>query len=118
MLNHAEITGWGKYVPPLLMTNEDMAKIVDTSDEWIYSRSGIRQRYYSHISTGDMAWLAGEQALAAAAVDAQSSRPRLDSPDNVGWQEAVGSRQGRTVCRVCCGIRSSGGSWYGREGAR
>ena len=70
MLNHAEITGWGKYVPPLLMTNEDMAKIVDTSDEWIYSRSGIRQRHYSHISTGDMAWLAGEQALAAAAVDA------------------------------------------------
>lgn len=70
MLNHAEITGWGKYVPPLLMTNEDMAKIVDTSDEWIYSRSGIRQRHYSHISTGDMAWLASEQALAAAALDA------------------------------------------------
>ena len=69
-MNHAEITGWGKYVPPLLMTNEDMAKIVDTSDEWIYSRSGIRQRHYSHISTGDMGWLSAEQALAAAAVDA------------------------------------------------
>jgi 3-oxoacyl-[acyl-carrier-protein] synthase-3 len=52
------------------MTNDDMAKIVDTSDEWIFSRSGIRQRHYSHISTGDMAWLAGEKALAAANIQA------------------------------------------------
>ena len=66
ILRYAEITGWGKYAPPLLMTNDDMAKIVDTSDEWIFSRSGIRQRHYSHISTGDMAWLAAENALAAA----------------------------------------------------
>jgi len=69
-LRYAQITGWGKYAPPLLMTNDDMAKIVDTSDEWIFSRSGIRQRHYSHISTGDMAWLAAEKALAAAGLDA------------------------------------------------
>ena len=61
-MRYAQITGWGKYAPPLLMTNDDMAKIVDTSDEWIFSRSGIRQRHYSHISTGDMAWLAGSRA--------------------------------------------------------
>jgi 3-oxoacyl-[acyl-carrier-protein] synthase-3 len=70
ILRYAQITGWGKYAPPLLMTNDDMAKIVDTSDEWIFSRSGIRQRHYSHISTGDMAWLAGEKALAAANIQA------------------------------------------------
>ncbi len=69
-MRYAQITGWGKYAPPLLMTNDDMAKIVDTSDEWIFSRSGIRQRHYSHISTGDMAWLAAEKALAAAGLDA------------------------------------------------
>jgi len=69
-LRYAQITGWGKYAPPLLMTNDDMAKVVDTSDEWIFSRSGIRQRHYSHISTGDMAWLAAEKALAAADLDA------------------------------------------------
>ena len=69
-MRYAQITGWGKYAPPLLMTNVDMAKIVDTSDEWIFSRSGIRQRHYSHISTGDMAWLAAEKALAAAGLDA------------------------------------------------
>lgn len=70
-MNYAEITGWGKYAPPLLMTNDDMAKIVDTSDEWIYSRSGIRRRHYSHVSTGEMGWLAAERALAAAGVDAE-----------------------------------------------
>lgn len=69
-MRYAQITGWGKYAPPLLMSNDDMAKIVDTSDEWIFSRSGIRQRHYSHISTGDMAWLAAEKALAAAGLDA------------------------------------------------
>jgi 3-oxoacyl-[acyl-carrier-protein] synthase-3 len=69
-LRYAQITGWGKYAPPLLMTNDDMAKIVDTSDEWIFSRSGIRQRHYSHVSTGEMAWLSAERALAAAGVDA------------------------------------------------
>ena len=69
-MRYAQITGWGKYAPPLLMTNDDMAKIVDTSDEWIFSRSGIRQRHYSHISTGDMGWMAAEQALAAAGVEA------------------------------------------------
>ena len=70
-MRYAQITGWGKYAPPLLMTNDDMAKIVDTSDEWIFSRSGIRQRHYSHVSTGEMAWLSAERALAAAGVDAE-----------------------------------------------
>jgi 3-oxoacyl-[acyl-carrier-protein] synthase-3 len=70
-LKYAEITGWGSYVPPLLMTNDDMSKIVDTSDEWIYSRSGIKQRHYTHVSTGKMAWLACERALAAAGVSAE-----------------------------------------------
>lgn len=67
---YAQITGWGEYTPPLLMTNDDMAKIIDTSDEWIRSRSGIRQRYYSHVSTGEMAWLSGERALACAGIEA------------------------------------------------
>lgn len=69
-MRYAQITGWGKYSPPLVMTNDDMAKIVDTSDEWIFSRSGIRQRQYSHVSTGEMGWLSAERALATAGVDA------------------------------------------------
>lgn len=67
----AQITGWGEYTPPLVMSNDDIAKIVDTSDEWIQTRSGIRQRHYSHVSTGEMAWLAAERALACAGVSAE-----------------------------------------------
>jgi 3-oxoacyl-[acyl-carrier-protein] synthase-3 len=41
---YAHIVGWGKYVPPKVMTNDDLSKIVDTSDEWIVPRTGIRER--------------------------------------------------------------------------
>jgi 3-oxoacyl-[acyl-carrier-protein] synthase III len=41
---NAVITGWGMYAPSRVMTNDDLAKIVDTSDEWIVSRTGIRER--------------------------------------------------------------------------
>jgi len=51
-LKYAEITGWGKYAPPVIMTNDDIAQVIDTSDDWIYSRSGIRRRHISHVSTG------------------------------------------------------------------
>ncbi|HET8569460.1 MAG TPA: beta-ketoacyl-ACP synthase III [Candidatus Limnocylindria bacterium] len=41
---NAVITGWGMYAPARVMTNDDLAKIVDTSDEWISSRTGIKER--------------------------------------------------------------------------
>ena len=41
---YAKITGWGKYVPEHVVTNDDLARIVDTSDEWIRTRTGIRER--------------------------------------------------------------------------
>ena len=41
---YAHITGWGISVPEPILTNDDIAKMVDTSDEWIRSRTGIRQR--------------------------------------------------------------------------
>ena len=44
MMPRAEITGWGKYVPTKILTNDDLAKMVDTSDEWIVERTGIRNR--------------------------------------------------------------------------
>ena len=43
MMN-ALITGWGMYAPTRIMTNQDLEKLVDTSDEWIRSRTGIRER--------------------------------------------------------------------------
>ncbi len=40
---YAEITGWGKALPPAVLTNDDIATVVDTSDEWITTRSGIKE---------------------------------------------------------------------------
>src|SRR6185312_8429772 len=44
MAKNAVITGWGFYVPSRIMTNADLERIVDTSDEWIATRTGIRER--------------------------------------------------------------------------
>ena len=44
MTPNALITGWGMYAPSRVMTNDDLAKLVETSDEWIVSRTGIRER--------------------------------------------------------------------------
>ena len=41
------ILGTGSYIPPTSVTNDDFAKFLDTSDEWIYTRTGIKSRYYS-----------------------------------------------------------------------
>jgi len=42
---YAHITGWGMFVPEPVLTNDDIAKMVDTNDEWIRDRTGIRQRH-------------------------------------------------------------------------
>ncbi len=62
----AEITGWGKCMPPNVLTNHDLEQLVDTSDEWIVTRTGIKERRISHVETSDMAAVAGQRALAAA----------------------------------------------------
>ena len=38
----AHITGWGMYVPEPILTNDDIAKLIDTNDEWIRDHTGIR----------------------------------------------------------------------------
>ena len=62
----AEITGWGKCMPPNVLSNHDLEQLVDTSDEWITTRTGIKERRISHVETSDMAAVAGLRALAAA----------------------------------------------------
>lgn len=47
----AKITAVGRYVPPKVVTNDDMAKIVDTSHDWIFSRTGIRERHLAEPGT-------------------------------------------------------------------
>ncbi len=65
----ARIAGIGAYVPETIVTNDDLAKIVETSDEWISSRTGIRERRISvKEETSDLAAEAARQALEAAGV--------------------------------------------------
>lgn len=60
------ITGWGKCVPPVKLTNADLEKLVDTSDEWIVERTGIHERGISHVEVTDLAEVAAQRAIAAA----------------------------------------------------
>lgn len=63
---YAEITGWGKCLPPATLSNEDLSTFLDTSDEWIRTRTGIENRRISHVNTSDMATVAAQHALACA----------------------------------------------------
>ena len=68
-MRYAEITGWGKALPPTVLSNSDLEQLVETSDEWITTRSGIKERRISHVPASDMAELAGRRAVAAAGVE-------------------------------------------------
>ncbi|HLT43120.1 MAG TPA: beta-ketoacyl-ACP synthase III [Luteimonas sp.] len=68
----ARIAGTGSYLPEKVLTNDDLAKIVDTSDEWIATRTGIRERHVAAEgeTTGDLAYQAAIRAMQAAGVEA------------------------------------------------
>lgn len=69
---YARIVGTGSALPDRVLTNADLEKFVDTSDEWIRERTGIRQRHVvaDGETTGDLATLAAQRALDAAGVKA------------------------------------------------
>jgi 3-oxoacyl-[acyl-carrier-protein] synthase-3 len=68
-VTYAAITGWGKCLPPAVLTNADLATILDTSDEWVASRTGIRERRVSHVPLEELGYVAARRALAAAGLD-------------------------------------------------
>ncbi len=67
---YARIAGTGSYLPQKVLTNDDLSKLVDTSDEWIAARTGIRQRHVAAEgeTTSDLAYHASLRALEAAGV--------------------------------------------------
>lgn len=67
---YAEITGWGKCLPPANLSNDDLSTFLETSDEWIRTRTGIENRRISHVNTSDMATVAAQHALACAGISA------------------------------------------------
>ncbi|MEO0383077.1 MAG: beta-ketoacyl-ACP synthase III [Pseudomonadota bacterium] len=73
-IRHTRVLGVGSYLPEKILTNDDLAKTVDTSDEWIVQRTGIKSRHIADPDqhTSDLAFEAAKAALANAGVDAQS----------------------------------------------
>ena len=100
----AAILGFGGYVPERIMTNDDWAKIVDTSDEWITSRSGIKERRFAadDEATLDLAAEAATKAITDAGISAEdideiivaTDTPELYTPDTASLlQHRLGCRE-------------------------
>ena len=72
-LGTIQIVGTGSYVPSKILSNDDLAKMVDTSDEWITSRTGIKERRIAGDAeaTSHLATKAAEQAMEQAGVSAE-----------------------------------------------
>lgn len=111
------IRGTGSYLPEKILTNHDLAKMVDTSDEWIQQRSGIKQRHIAadDQATSDMAIEAARMALSNAGLKAEDIDGIIvatTTPDNtfpsvaVKVQAALGVPTGMAfdVQAVCTGF--------------
>jgi 3-oxoacyl-[acyl-carrier-protein] synthase-3 len=114
---HSRIAGTGSYLPAQILTNDELARRVDTSDEWIRSRTGIRQRHIAAPAeqTSDLALHAARQALAAAEIapaDVDLIVLATTTPDMVFpstaciLQDKLGTRNGPAfdVQAVCSGF--------------
>ena len=65
------ISGTGHFIPPKTVTNFDLEKLFDTSDEWIQQRTGIKERHYAEPGTGssDLAYQASLKAIKSAGIN-------------------------------------------------
>jgi 3-oxoacyl-[acyl-carrier-protein] synthase-3 len=73
-MKHSRITGTGSYLPKRILTNAELERSIDTTDEWIFTRTGIRERHIVAEGqyTSDMAIEAAKKAIEAANIDIQS----------------------------------------------
>jgi 3-oxoacyl-[acyl-carrier-protein] synthase-3 len=69
-MTYAAITGWGACMPPAVLSNDDLATFLETSDEWITSRTGMKERRISHVSAVELATTAAARAIACAGITA------------------------------------------------
>lgn len=117
MIRRSVITGTGSALPKRVVTNQELAKQVDTSDEWIVERSGIRQRYIAgdDETTSSLATDAARAALAAAGLEGHqiglivlaTATPDQTFPASATIvQDALGANGGIAfdVAAVCSGF--------------
>ncbi len=73
-MKHSRIAGTGSYLPERILTNAELERTIDTTDEWIFTRTGIRERHIiaEGQDTSDMALEASKKAIEAANIDIQS----------------------------------------------
>lgn len=105
-MTYASITGWGKCMPPAVLSNDDLATFLDTNDEWITSRTGMKERRISHISAVEMSTIAASRALACAGLDAADvdliiyggvSNEELCPNSSSGVQLALGATKAASI---------------------
>ncbi len=117
LIRRAVLTGTGAYLPEHIVTNAEMAQRVDTSDDWITERTGIRQRHFSapHETASFMGAAAGREALAAAGLNPEALGAIIvgtSTPDNafpstaVHIQAALGAKNafGFDLSAACSGF--------------
>lgn len=105
-MTYAAITGWGKCMPPAVLTNADLSTFLDTNDEWITSRTGMKERRISHVSAVEMSTIAATRALACAGLDAADldliiyggvSNEELCPNSSSGVQLALGATKAASI---------------------
>ena len=69
-MTYAALTGWGKCLPPAVLTNDDLATFLPTDDAWIVQRTGMKERRISHVSGLELSYVAAKRALACAGLEA------------------------------------------------
>lgn len=99
---NAGIIGLGRYVPEKVMTNFDLEKMMDTSDEWIRTRTGIEERHFAeeHQETSDLAVLAAQDAIKNAGI----------SPEEIGLILVATVTQDQTFPSVACMVQEQIGA--------
>lgn len=99
---NAGIIGIGKYVPEKVVTNFDLEKIMDTSDEWIRTRTGIEERHFAadDQETSDLAVAAAKEAIANAGI----------TPEEIGLILVATVTQDQTFPSVACMIQEQLGA--------
>ncbi|MEK5429962.1 beta-ketoacyl-ACP synthase III [Lysinibacillus sp. FSL R7-0073] len=99
---NAGILGIGKYVPEKVVTNFDLEKIMDTSDEWIRTRTGIEERHFAadDQETSDLAVAAAKEAIAKAGI----------TPEEIGLVLVATVTQDQTFPSVACMVQEQLGA--------
>ena len=113
----ARITGWGMYAPEGVLTNADLERLVDTSDDWIFTRTGIRERRIAapHETTATMGAIAAKRAIATAGLDVDdidmillaTCSPDYLLPSTAAFvKEAIGNRRAAAMdlAAACSGF--------------